>query len=561
MTERMLTLADVYKPLSASEILYMKNLALANQQQQMMITQAHDTMADQIELQKILKKYTPDYAPTLTTKTNQVPDEAGNMQTLSSLMNTSLAGKPNAMVDAVRIGNMNRKVQGGEITPEQGLQQIGMTPKTTTTREQVMKPPSRNPLTDAYNFYISKGDFANAQQVRKQQMDEVSEVVDLVYKIQSADPSGNMLKSQFPRLKEMFPQYLSTIDPGKISVKDGKVEIDTPMGKGAWLRSPDGKSWSLVKPERPSSDQMKGVTEKGGYPIVFDPRDKDNPLSVVTAQGEKPYDPKTHGKMLSPTVSQTTIYNQQMKAAEEKDNPPFSKWSAQEKQTAFELMERGIKPNFGWGDKKNRSQFEREFLKFEVSKGKTGAQVATILSAFKTESQALSAQEKQYGPMIGFVENLNMQIDRVKEIRGELSRFDTRLLNIPWRKLQKEAIGKPYENIVEMYTTDLANDIAKLSTGSQASIRELSESAQKHWFKIHDLNLSIDDLIKVLDETKRAGDMRIKSTEYGIKKTKERMSGADKPTLNEFLDKAMPANPKATRQELTDYYNKKYGGQ
>ncbi len=36
--------------------------------------------------------------------------------------------------------------------------------------------------------------------------------------------------------------------------------------------------------------------------------------------------------------------------------------------------------------------------------------------------------------------------------------------------------------------------------------------------------------------------------------------GSAKPTLKNFLDKARTANPNASEQELTDFYNKKYGG-
>lgn len=39
------------------------------------------------------------------------------------------------------------------------------------------------------------------------------------------------------------------------------------------------------------------------------------------------------------------------------------------------------------------------------------------------------------------------------------------------------------------------------------------------------------------------------------------LGGKTKPTLQEFLAKAKPKNPKATDKELTDYYNRTYGGQ
>jgi len=35
---------------------------------------------------------------------------------------------------------------------------------------------------------------------------------------------------------------------------------------------------------------------------------------------------------------------------------------------------------------------------------------------------------------------------------------------------------------------------------------------------------------------------------------------SQKPTLQEFLEKAKSANPDASEADLTDYYNKKYGG-
>lgn len=141
-------------------------------------------------------------------------------------------------------------------------------------------------------------------------------------------------------------------------------------------------------------------------------------------------------------------------------------------------------------------------------------------AALTADKSSLGFQTKRMDSASSFVENLGMQIDRVKDFMGELGRFDTRLLNIPRRELAKTVVGTPFENIVEMYVTEISNEIGKLSTDSIQSVRELSVEAQNKWYKIHDMNLSVADLAAVLEETRHAADMRfgtIQRTREGIK--------------------------------------------
>ena len=64
------------------------------------------------------------------------------------------------------------------------------------------------------------------------------------------------------------------------------------------------------------SFQEKGVTARGGYPVVFNP---DNAKTYVNSpEGLVEYNPKTHGRINGLATSQTTIYNMQKDAKAEK---------------------------------------------------------------------------------------------------------------------------------------------------------------------------------------------------------------------------------------------------
>jgi hypothetical protein len=134
----------------------------------------------------------------------------------------------------------------------------------------------------------------------------------------------------------------------------------------------------------------------------------------------------------------------------------------------------------------------------------------------------IQLQEKQYGQMGSFVKNMDKQIDRVKDISKELKSFDTRLLNVPLRAVRGRIAGSPAQAKYDMYITEIENEIGKLATGSAASISELSVGAQEKWAKIHDKNLSISDMIKLLEETKHAGRLRMESVKEQIADTKKR---------------------------------------
>lgn len=148
----------------------------------------------------------------------------------------------------------------------------------------------------------------------------------------------------------------------------------------------------------------------------------------------------------------------------------------------------------------------------------------------KALTSSITQQEKVIGAMGSFVKNIEKQVNRVKELAPKVASFDARLLNVPLNWFLTRVAGTPERNIYDMYITEIENEIGKLATGSSASIAELSTSAQEKWAKIHDKSLSVNDMIKLLEESSHAGKMRMESAEEQIAETRQRMRNRPKPT-------------------------------
>jgi hypothetical protein len=189
-------------------------------------------------------------------------------------------------------------------------------------------------------------------------------------------------------------------------------------------------------------------------------------------------------------------------------------------------------PPMAYRDAESRNAFTLGYAKWLESQGRTGSEALVKRAEYKALTGSLSNQEKVMGMMGGFVRNLNKQVDRVATIgRDVVDRVGVRALDLPLRDLKTKFIGSGNERVLEAYLIEISNEIGKLSTGSSASIAELSVGAQERWNKIHDPNLSFNELIKILNETKDMGQMRISSSQEEIVDTKRRMLGAPaKPT-------------------------------
>lgn len=187
---------------------------------------------------------------------------------------------------------------------------------------------------------------------------------------------------------------------------------------------------------------------------------------------------------------------------------------AAEQQGALGLLT-GTYPFTGIGGV-GRKEMINASAKIAKERGWTPNDVLRIRADYKAMDKSVTSQRKVYDLMHGFVINMDKQMDRVDAIYKQLPRAQYRLLNIPIVKLRTIAEGSGEEASAAAILIELGNESGKLSTNSAASIRELSESAQKQWAKIHDNQLSYNELKKVLAITRGLGHDRLNSTKEAM---------------------------------------------
>jgi len=166
-----------------------------------------------------------------------------------------------------------------------------------------------------------------------------------------------------------------------------------------------------------------------------------------------------------------------------------------------------------------------------IDEGKTPTEAALSMVSGQSDTKsiqgALNLLEKQDVSMGSFVDNISEQVDRVRELSKDLNTFDTRILNKPLRFVRGSIIGSPLQAKYDMFLTEIESEIGKLASGSAASIAELSQGAQEKWAKIHDKNLSVVDMLSLLEETKIAAYLRHKTVQTQLSKTRRKMATRD----------------------------------
>lgn len=163
-----------------------------------------------------------------------------------------------------------------------------------------------------------------------------------------------------------------------------------------------------------------------------------------------------------------------------------------------------------------RKEMINESAKIAGEHGWTPNMVLRMQADYRAMDKSVANQRKNYDAMNGFVINMDKQMVRLDTIYKQLPRSQYKLLNIPFVKLRTMAEGSGEEASTAAILIELGNESGKLSTNSGSSIRELSESAQKQWAKVHDQTLSYNELKKVLKTTYNLGHDRINSTKEAM---------------------------------------------
>jgi len=191
----------------------------------------------------------------------------------------------------------------------------------------------------------------------------------------------------------------------------------------------------------------------------------------------------------------------------------FTEWTPEAKQQAFMFNMITKEPpvstkGMAAGDRK---VYAKEYYQWQTDKGYKPGDIALMQSDYRAGDMSLKNMSKQEAPMAAFVGNINKQIDKVSALYDNNDRTGIRLLDLPVRELKVRAVGSGEEAVKASYLLEISNEIGKLSSGASGSVQQLSDSAKEDWKKVHDVNLSFKEIMKVVNATRDQANMRMQS--------------------------------------------------
>lgn len=219
----------------------------------------------------------------------------------------------------------------------------------------------------------------------------------------------------------------------------------------------------------------------------------------------------------------------------------FGAFTEEEKQVLYETqMRTGQLPKFAFGDQFSYTSYQQGYTQYLLGKGfkpeEITAKVARMQSDFKAQQSSLTKQRNIYDIMNGFVINLNSQIDSIDKDYKALPRTNMKLFNMPIVQLRNYVTGSGEEASVKAKLLEISNEVAKLSTNSQASIRELSTEAQERWEKIHSEKLPFNEIVKVLRTSKQLANFRLQSNQKAMEETQRAIEMESVSPRTQFPD-------------------------
>jgi hypothetical protein len=310
----------------------------------------------------------------------------------------------------------------------------------------------------------------------------------------------------------------------------------------------DGK-WSKPVPVKDNEGkgtnfQEKGVTAIGGFTVSYDPKNAKN-FVTKTDGTQEPYDPKKHGKILSTSMSQTTIYNQAQQQGDE-----FKSWEPDTKEMAFQrrLLGKEESPAFGFGmaAANSRKQFEHEYNKWLVKGGKSAGDIVSTAQDMKALGKAENTNEGFINRTNTFVNQIEGNVKQFNELRAKYGNNFGRMVNQANNMMIRGIKGSGDLESLRLILFSTSAEITKLETG-QLGIATIPVEQQKVINKIHDINLNEKDIIEIMETGKKLAKTRQQSLTQEKARLKEERSklGASGKQTSPQDNKPESAAPKA----------------
>ena len=229
----------------------------------------------------------------------------------------------------------------------------------------------------------------------------------------------------------------------------------------------------------------------------------------------------------------------------------FNKMTPDNKNFWYEQYEMNGKiPPMAYRDTVSRNAFTAGYAQYQRDKGNTGADSAAKQLMTKAQGMALGQAKKidtAQGIFVNKIDENSKTLDRVKKKYGvDYQKW----ANVPINKLQ-EFIGSGDLAAIKLVLKSTSNEVAKIESGS-LGIQEVSEGQAQFMKKVHDENLSYNDLTKVVSMGIELGGNARKATKKeiqdlydemkGKKSNTESPAGRDTSSAKKFIDASKDKN-------------------
>lgn len=216
-------------------------------------------------------------------------------------------------------------------------------------------------------------------------------------------------------------------------------------------------------------------------------------------------------------------------AGGEEGSDSFKSYTPEMKEQAFKDRNLGqYKYPTGMKSMAEKKAFDAAYYKWRVS----GKIDAADVAAQKSDVGSDKFIAKQLDASKSFIGTIDNNIDQLEghitQMSKSLNLDRNRLLNMGTRQFNKKLMGTANVNIYDMLVNAISTENAKLQSGGAGSVAQVAEGARVEMEKIHDKNMPVSEMLKLMKATRVEGSNRIKALESTRKDIRQRMSGGSK---------------------------------
>ena len=187
-----------------------------------------------------------------------------------------------------------------------------------------------------------------------------------------------------------------------------------------------------------------------------------------------------------------------------------------------QAVRQGARTGLSKFDKAGQRLISNRVAELDAEEGTDFTTTNARKAELKQLDSSLLAQEKRRGAMQSFVQAMDANMDKMGKLAEKMSSYDARFMNIPRRAWQSYVTGSPEKAIFETYLADLSREAAKIASASEASIAGMPVEEAKKFDALHDPNLSLADLLQVMQATTGTAHSRFDTVVDGLNRDRER---------------------------------------